>query len=700
MIYPPENSDYLGFGQYLEWPTEQYERKIEVRLKKGIAVTGQVVNSENAQPVAEVPVYATRVDKNPEQVAAVSPHPFVTDPQGRFTAIVPPGEFTFFPRGRIRGFLDNREKKVVSRVIKVTPEGVSVQPLLELPPAPRFRLIVTDPDGKPAPKIKISARAHTSLNSYMPIDVTTDENGEYLLDQLFMTQSPVQELLGEEVVFRDRENTLGTTLVLKRPQGSDPIEQTIEVKLEQLGTVVGRTVDESGKPVAGTSLWLYKQNYEQNGASAVGEFTTTDAEGRFELKGILPGIEHSLSLRHTRYRTPNSIHTHFTMTDSTEYEFGDIKLGSLTPPDVPELTAVTAPDVTALTPEAAFQKLQRNYKSDFQKYRNSFDQLEKKYTAEDIVARLEPTPVYCQEFLKLARRDPQSEVALKSCLWIVNARRIAGSEKASREQRVEAAHILAANFLGRPEMSECIYVAIESFMKDPHRYSPDYNQRFVDAAEQLMKNNIHRDVHARVCFSLSELLMQELLGRGPIMGSTPSPETIEQCRKYLTRVKEEFPEYKDFVYGTYGKAAERLLYDLDHMLVGQTPPDLEGTDVTGKHVKLSDYRGKLLIVDFWQGFSPASEDHHGLKHILKKAGNRVAVVGIVSDSKQKVLKEVEKYQLSYPVFADGDDGPLFTKWNIHTWPTTILLDEQGVMLHRGHRGTTLENLLLEKLAEE
>jgi peroxiredoxin len=145
-----------------------------------------------------------------------------------------------------------------------------------------------------------------------------------------------------------------------------------------------------------------------------------------------------------------------------------------------------------------------------------------------------------------------------------------------------------------------------------------------------------------------------------------------------------------------------MLYDLDHMLVGQTPPDLEGTDVTGKSVKLNDYRGKLLIVDFWQlGIGgPATHDHHGLKHILEKADDRVAVVGIVSDSQQKVLQEVEKYNLTYPIFADGNRGPLFTQWNIHAWPTTFLLDEQGKILHRGQRGTTLENLLLEQLAEE
>jgi beta-lactamase regulating signal transducer with metallopeptidase domain/protocatechuate 3,4-dioxygenase beta subunit len=589
IIYPPENSEYLGFGQYFEWPAEQYVRKVEVRLKKGIAVTGRVVSADNAQPVAEVPVYVSRIDKNSEKETSISPHPFVTDPQGRFTAIVPPGEYKFSPRGRIRGFLDGREKQavrkvvkntpdgeifeieyvdvdgIVSQVIKVTSEGATAQPLLELTPAPRFRLIVTDPAGTPAPDIKISTRAHSSLNSYMSINVTTDERGEYLLDQLFMSgaqmsgpgrrgerpeylldqpfmsDAPIQGILGEEVVFRSRDNELGAQLILERPNEDAPLEQTIEVKLKKLGTVVGRTVDEAGQPVAGTSIWLYKQDYQQNGSSAVGEFTTTDADGRFELKGVLPGIEHSLSLSHTRYRVPNSIHTHFTLGDSNDYEFGDIQLSSLTPPDVPELAQVTAPDVSDLSPEEAYKKLASSYTSAYETFRKEFNELKEQYSREHIVVRLEPTSVYCQEFMKLARRDLKSEIALKSCLWIVNARRIAGSEKMSRELLAEAAKNIAANFLGRPEMAQCIYVGIESFMKDRHRYSPDFNQRFVAATEQLMQYNSHRDVHARACFFLSELLMAELLGRGPNPEPLPRRKRSNNAENTCRGSKTNFP---------------------------------------------------------------------------------------------------------------------------------------------------------------
>ncbi len=706
IVYPPENSDYLACRRHIEWPIDQYVREVDVRLKKGIPVRGQVTD-EKDQGIASVEVF---VNGNHHELPHISnrqhlipAQPFVTDTQGRFTAYLIPGDYTFSPRGRIRGFMNARDTSSSKKIV-VTKTGVTKRPVLKLVPAPRFQLVVTDPNGNPAPNVDIFAQAYSSLNSYFPIRATTNKDGKYLLDQLFMNKAPVQDIFGEEVIFRDRENNLGARLIFQRPQQDEPVEQTVKVRLKKLGTVVGRTVSaETGKPISGTSLWLYKQDHIRNIANATGESTTTGADGRFELKGVLPDIEHHLSMRHTRFKVPNGIKTRFKMTASEAFDFGDIKLGPLTSPasaNTPLLVKVVAPDVDTLSPEKAFQQLESTYKTVFKSYRDKYKELRKQYSSEYIVLQLEPTPSYCKAFLKLANRDPESDIALKSYLWIVTSRHVSGSEKKCRAFRAEATEAIVAKFLDRPEIASCIRLAVNSQLKKTLKYAPSDNDRLIAAAEKLMKRNQHREVHARACYYLVERLMNSLLGRLPYQQHNVSPETVAQCRHYLERLKKEFPEYDHFLYGTYGKAAERLLYDIDHLLVGKTPPELAGTDVTGMQVKLSDFRGKFVIVDFWQGVGPVTSGHDSLKHIMDKADDRVAVFGVVSSSRKEVLAEVEKYKMNYPVFADGRKGPFFTKWNIHTWPTTILLDEQGTILYRGQRGTALENILIEKLAEK
>ncbi len=50
---------------------------------------------------------------------------------------------------------------------------------------------------------------------------------------------------------------------------------------------------------------------------------------------------------------------------------------------------------------------------------------------------------------------------------------------------------------------------------------------------------------------------------------------------------------------TMGEIAERQLYAIRKLSVGRTAPEITGQDVDGKTFKLSDYRGKVVLLDFW-----------------------------------------------------------------------------------------------------
>jgi len=41
------------------------------------------------------------------------------------------------------------------------------------------------------------------------------------------------------------------------------------------------------------------------------------------------------------------------------------------------------------------------------------------------------------------------------------------------------------------------------------------------------------------------------------------------------------------------------LFELRNLGIGKTAPEIEGEDVDGKKFKLSDYRGKVVVLDFW-----------------------------------------------------------------------------------------------------
>ena len=53
---------------------------------------------------------------------------------------------------------------------------------------------------------------------------------------------------------------------------------------------------------------------------------------------------------------------------------------------------------------------------------------------------------------------------------------------------------------------------------------------------------------------------------------------------------------------TVGERAKSELFKLRRLAIGKEAPDIEGEDQDGKRFKLSDYRGKVVLLDFWHEF--------------------------------------------------------------------------------------------------
>ena len=51
--------------------------------------------------------------------------------------------------------------------------------------------------------------------------------------------------------------------------------------------------------------------------------------------------------------------------------------------------------------------------------------------------------------------------------------------------------------------------------------------------------------------------------------------------------------------GTVGEKAKAELFQIRHLAVGKAAPEIEGEDQHGEPFKLSDYRGKVALLDFW-----------------------------------------------------------------------------------------------------
>ena len=69
---------------------------------------------------------------------------------------------------------------------------------------------------------------------------------------------------------------------------------------------------------------------------------------------------------------------------------------------------------------------------------------------------------------------------------------------------------------------------------------------------------------------------------------------MQQARALLVGLQQDFAGI-----GSYSDNAERTLYEIDNLQIGMQAPDFEAIDSGGAKFKLSDYRGKVTVVDFW-----------------------------------------------------------------------------------------------------
>ena len=129
------------------------------------------------------------------------------------------------------------------------------------------------------------------------------------------------------------------------------------------------------------------------------------------------------------------------------------------------------------------------------------------------------------------------------------------------------------------------------------------------------------------------------------------------------------------------------------LVIGDKAPEFEVSDENGKQVKLSDFKGKKVILYFYPkdqtpGCTAQSCNLRDNHQELKAAG--YVVLGISSDSQKSHLRFIEKQNLPFTLLADEDkkvhnlygtwaEKKLYGRTYMGTLRTTFVIDEKGII---------------------
>jgi thiol-disulfide isomerase/thioredoxin len=155
---------------------------------------------------------------------------------------------------------------------------------------------------------------------------------------------------------------------------------------------------------------------------------------------------------------------------------------------------------------------------------------------------------------------------------------------------------------------------------------------------------------------------------------------------------------------TLAEMALARLDDWDNLATGKPVPEIDAEGVDGKRFKLSDYRGKVVVLIFWGTWcGPCMvEVPHEREMAEKYKDKPVALLGVNCDAdRAEAIKVMKKEGITWPNWYDGEpgEGPIAKTYHIQGYPTVMVIDAEGKLRSKNGRGKSLEAIVDKLLTE-
>jgi hypothetical protein len=186
-----------------------------------------------------------------------------------------------------------------------------------------------------------------------------------------------------------------------------------------------------------------------------------------------------------------------------------------------------------------------------------------------------PTKEFQPKFLDLAKRAKGSDAGVKAASQVLS---IADTTPESKKAVEEAVALALGPGLDQPSLAAFAWQL---------RIRGNWilgEEKAVEALRTMAEKAKAPDARAAALLQNAALWIDN---------DGAPPEKKVAARALLDRV------LKDYANSGSASEAANYVFVLEHLQVGMVAPDIEGTDVEGKKFRLSEYRGKVVLLDFW-----------------------------------------------------------------------------------------------------
>ncbi len=274
---------------------------------------------------------------------------------------------------------------------------------------------------------------------------------------------------------------------------------------------------------------------------------------------------------------------------------------------------------------------------------------------EELFKTQSPRPKYAERFLRIADSERKTTAGFQA-LFFACQMHLPGGDDGHLKRVVER--------LGEDHLADRgLHLLFRQLAGSGHAVSAAF-------LTKALEQNPHRQVQGAACYFLANWL----LAQGKPEQNAEALRLLERCAKDFADVKVDG--------GALGPLALRDGFRARFLSVGAKAQEIQGNDVEGKPLKLSEFRGKVVLIDFFADWCPhcVAMYPHEQQLVKRYADKPFALLGVNGDSPDTLRQITTAGKVKWRCWNDGQNGPIAQQWQIGgTYPTLFLLDAQGVI---------------------